>query len=158
MGVSGCGKTTIGELLASELKLPFYDADHFHPKENVLKMSKGIPLQDEDRWPWLSTLAVEIEKWQKLDGAVLACSSLKESYRKRLFKNEAAFIKAQPCFIYLEVSYKVVSRRLSNRKGHFFNPSLLQSQFDSLEVPAYGVQVSSNNNQSKILDKILTHV
>lgn len=158
MGVSGCGKTTIGELLATQLSIPFYDADDFHPEANTHKMSKGIPLQDEDRWPWLSDLAIEIEKWQALEGAVLACSSLKENYRKRLFKNEEAFEKAKQYFIYLDISYEIVSKRLSKRKGHFFDPDLLQSQFDTLEVPKYGVHVSNTYNQERIIEEIISNV
>ena len=84
MGVSGCGKSTVGKLLAAELSYPFIEADDFHTKENVLKMSKGIPLNDEDRYPWLQSLARELEIQERNKGAVLACSALKELYRKIL--------------------------------------------------------------------------
>jgi len=87
MGVSGCGKTTVGELLAKKLSLPFFDADDFHPVENVKKMQSGMPLNDDDRKPWLDELARQIKKWNRNDGAVLACSALKEKYRQILRGN-----------------------------------------------------------------------
>ena len=86
MGVAGCGKSTIGKLLAKRLSLPFIEADEFHSKENVLKMSKGIPLNDEDRFPWLQSLSKELQLQEQKKGAVLACSALKENYRKMLLE------------------------------------------------------------------------
>lgn len=82
MGVTGCGKSTIGRLLAKRLAIPFFDGDDYHPDANVHKMSSGIPLTDEDRFPWLTILNSEISKWNSNNGAALACSALKEDYRK----------------------------------------------------------------------------
>lgn len=154
-GVSGCGKTTIGKMLAAHLALTFYDADDFHPQSNVAKMASGVPLQDADRWPWLDVLSKEIENWGSREGAVLACSALKEGYRRRLFMEDIAFAKAKKNFIYLNVSFEVIYKRLQHRKNHFFNPSLVQSQFDTLEVPDYGLHVDGAQTAEAVLKYIL---
>ena len=86
MGVSGCGKTTVGKLLASKIGVPFCDGDDFHPESNVIKIKNDVPLNDKDREPWLNTLAMLIKKWSNSNGAILACSALKESYRTQLSK------------------------------------------------------------------------
>jgi len=129
MGVSGVGKTTIGKHLAAQLQLSFYDADDFHPKANIDKMSNGIPLQDKDRWPWLDHIAAQMPIWVG-QGAILACSALKEVYRKRLVPSE---FQKNVQWIYLEGTYNTIKERLVKRKGHFFNPELLKSQFETLE-------------------------
>ena len=133
MGVSGVGKTTIGKEIAQKLKIPFYDADDFHPPSNKDKMASGIPLQDEDRWPWLDAIVAQYPQW-KTKGAVLACSSLKESYRNRLKVDQKQIVT-----IYLSASFTFVQQRLAARTDHFFNPTLLQSQFDTLEAPKSGI-------------------
>jgi gluconokinase len=133
MGVSGVGKTTIGQGFARQLGVPFYDADDFHPEGNKAKMAAGNPLQDEDRWPWLDILAAHIKDWKK-DGAVLACSALKESYRDRLQQHTTVV------YIYLKASFALIFKRIQARKNHFFNPDLLDSQFDTLEVPKMQLQ------------------
>ncbi|TVZ23280.1 gluconokinase [Dokdonia sp. Hel_I_63] len=153
MGVSGCGKSTIGKMLSERLKIPFYDADDFHPQTNIDKMASGTPLQDEDRWPWLDSLALEIQQWSGDKGSVLACSALKEVYRKRLF-SESAFAKAKQNFIYLDANFEALSKRLASRKNHFFDPSLLQSQFDTLEVPQYGIHVEATLAKEYIIRRI----
>ncbi len=153
MGVSGCGKSTIGKMLSKQLRVPFYDADDFHPQVSVDKMASGIPLQDEDRWPWLDSLAGEIQQWSSDQGAVLACSALKEIYRERLF-SQSAFEKAKQNFIYLDANFEALSKRLASRKNHFFNPSLLQSQFDTLEVPQYGIHVAATLAKEDIIKRI----
>lgn len=130
MGVSGCGKTTVGELLAERLSCGFSDADGFHPAENVEKMRAGIPLQDEDRWPWLAALRKAIERWQA-EGVdhIVACSALKHVYRDILSpENDVNFV-------YLKGSPDVIRPRLSVRRNHYMNPGLLDSQFDTLEEP-----------------------
>jgi gluconokinase len=129
-GVSGAGKTTVGQLLARELGWRFLEADDFHPAANVEKMRNGSPLTDEDRWPWLNDLREQIKK--SLDAeedAVLACSALKRAYRDRLRVSDK--VK----FVFLCGDYALVEQQLRGRRGHFMNPELLQSQFDDLEEP-----------------------
>src|SRR5258707_3172151 len=131
MGVSGAGKTRIGELLAERLHCDFIDGDAFHSEANKEKMHKGIPLTDEDRWPWLRTIRAAIEEKLRAGvDAVFTCSSLKRSYRDILRNGDK-----DVCFIYLKGSREVLEERLKTRTGHFFDPSLLQSQLDTLEEP-----------------------
>ncbi|HSM63397.1 MAG TPA: gluconokinase, GntK/IdnK-type, partial [Gillisia sp.] len=150
-GVSGVGKTTIGKRLSEKLKLPFYDADDFHPPENVTKMAQGIPLQDEDRESWLQTLANNIQTWNSKSGAVLACSALKEKYRKKLLGDPEQAIN----WIFLNSDYQVILNRLSARKDHYFKPSLLQSQFEALEIPEYGLYIDVNKDEEQIIEEIM---
>jgi gluconokinase len=133
MGVSGSGKTTIGEALAAQLGWRYLDADDYHPPENVAKMAAGTPLQDEDRWPWLDQLnsVVRSEK-----DAVVGCSALKDSYRKRLTAGVKDFRIA-----YLKGSFELLSRRASERKHRFMPASLLKSQFEALEPPRDAIVV-----------------
>jgi gluconokinase len=130
-GVTGSGKTTIGELLSRQLNWTFYDADDYHSKSNVEKMKQGIPLTDVDRKPWLESLRELIEQClDKGENAALACSALKESYREVLKVNK------QVNFFLLKADFKIIQERLQNRKGHYMNPGLLQSQFDAFEEPS----------------------
>ncbi|MCB0322351.1 MAG: gluconokinase [Bdellovibrionales bacterium] len=132
MGVTGCGKTTVGKILAQELNWHFYDADDFHPEENVEKMRKGIPLNDEDRLPWLEALRNLINQaHQEEFNAILACSALKENYREML-SHELKPVK----FIYLRGPEELIQDRLNARQGHYMNPKLLPSQFAALEEPS----------------------
>ncbi|MCG8571671.1 MAG: gluconokinase [Spirochaetes bacterium] len=147
MGVSGCGKSLIGSRLAKELEIPFFDADDFHPQHNVDKMSQGIPLVDEDRFPWLELLAKLLADWEKQGGAVLACSALKEQYRQ-LLKRETA---SKPIFIYLKGSMEVISQRMKARVKHYMPVSLLKSQFDALEEPRYGISVNIEQSPEMII-------
>jgi len=138
MGVSGCGKTTIGKLTASHLNFPFYEGDQFHPPENIDKMSQGIPLTDQDRHAWLSALSNLIHtKLNANETGVLACSALKESYRKRLKVDDELV-----CFIYLKGDYDLILSRMKARNGHYMPPDLLKSQFDVLEEPADAITVN----------------
>jgi gluconokinase len=131
MGVSGAGKSLIGELLAERLKCSFTDGDAFHSAANKEKMHKGIPLTDDDRWPWLKTIRAAIEEKQRAgETAVFTCSSLKRSYRDVLRDGDR-----DVCFVYLHGTFDVLKDRLGSRTGHFFDPSLLQSQLDTLEEP-----------------------
>lgn len=150
-GVSGVGKTTIGLLLSAKLELPFYDADDFHPPQNISKMAKGIPLQDEDRTAWLETLATQIKIWNKAGGAVLACSALKEKYREAL----QSIRQAEIIWIFLHSDFEIILNRLNTRKNHYFKPSLLQSQYETLEFPAYGIHVNVNKPEDEILEEIM---
>jgi gluconokinase len=131
MGVSGCGKSTIGALLASRLHWEFEDADWFHPASNVDKMHRGIPLTDEDRWPWLAAIAGWIDN-TRLAGrhAVIACSALKRRYRDVLVGS-----RADVRLVYLKGDETLIARRIATRHEHFMPRSLLHSQFDALEEP-----------------------
>ena len=129
-GVSGAGKTTIGQLLAEEFGWRFYEADDFHSQANTDKMRQGVPLTDEDRWPWLESLRQVIKRCLAAgENAVLACSALKEAYRRRLRLN------ADVKLVFLRGDYELIANQLQQRRGHFMNPALLQSQFADLEEP-----------------------
>jgi len=129
-GVSAAGKTTIGKLLAEELGWRFYEADDFHSRANIEKMRSGLPLADEDRWPWLNLLREQITRsLAAKEKAVLACSALKRAYRERLRVGDD--VK----FVFLRGNYALIERQLRRRRGHFMNPALLQSQFADLEEP-----------------------
>ena len=131
MGVSGAGKTTVGRALAETLGWPFYDGDDFHPPANIEKMRQGVPLTDADRRPWLETLRALIARHlQEGRPAVVACSALKRSYRDVL-RRAGEGVR----FVHLAADYETIRRRLEARRGHFFDPKLLQSQFDDLEAP-----------------------
>ncbi|UJH91578.1 NADP-dependent phosphogluconate dehydrogenase [Antarcticibacterium sp. 1MA-6-2] len=153
-GVSGVGKTTIGILLSKKLKLPFYDADDFHPEDNITKMGDGIPLQDEDREGWLENLSQAIRKWNKDGGAVLACSALKEQYRRKL----ESIPKKEITWIFLHSEFEIILERLNSRKGHYFKPALLQSQYATLEFPGYGIHINVNKTEQEVLDEIMEHL
>lgn len=155
MGVSGSGKTTIGKKLAERLDLPFYDADDFHPAVNINKMTAGYSLEDTDRWPWLDTLAKEIAVWSEQRGAVLACSALKEVYRERLFVGAQALARAKQGFIYLDAPFNVIKARLASREDHFFDARLLQSQYDTLEIPNYGIHIDVSQTEAETIKEIL---
>jgi gluconokinase len=131
MGVAGSGKTSIGELLAGRLGYPFRDADEFHPAANVAKMSSGVPLGDDDRWPWLDAIGAAIHDAGH-EGIVVACSALKRIYRARI--EDAA---GRPVdFVFLDGSLATLRRRIGGRRGHFMPSSLLDSQLATLERPA----------------------
>ena len=130
MGVSGCGKTTVGSMVAQRLGWAFRDADSFHPPENIAKMSAGLPLNDQDRLPWL----LAIQTFMRTENAagrsaVVACSALKQQYRDLLL-----FGDPQVRFAHLHGSRDLIATRLGERKGHFMPASLLDSQFATLEV------------------------
>ena len=129
-GVSGAGKTTVGELLARELGWHFYEADDFHSPANVEKMRRGVPLTDDDRWPWLENLRELIKRCVAAnENAVLACSALQGVYRKHLR------VSAEVELVFLRGDYALVAGQLRHRRGHFMNPRLLRSQFADLEEP-----------------------
>ena len=153
MGVSGSGKTTIGQLLTVALNIPFYDADDFHPQSNIEKMRSGFPLNDDDRSPWLNILANKLKLWNVSKGAILACSALKEKYRQQLSK-EVSTIK----WIYLEGSFDIIKQRMESRSQHFFKWEMLRSQFESLEAPNYGIHVNINKNQEDIVKYIISKI
>ena len=127
MGVSGSGKSTVGAQLAPRLGVPFADADSFHPRANIEKMSAGTPLTDEDRAPWLASMADWLSQ-HAANGAVLVCSALKRRYRDRLRQTSSRLF-----FLHLDGSYELISGRLAKREGHFMPAGLLRSQFEALE-------------------------
>lgn len=132
MGVSGCGKTTIGRHLAHHLGVAFIEGDDLHPKANIAKMSRGQPLTDDDRWPWLDALRHDIV--DHLDQgltAVYSCSALKQAYRRRLAQGDPAIH-----FVHLDANFETIHARLTTRGDHFMPAELLASQFDTLETPA----------------------
>jgi gluconokinase len=138
MGVSGTGKTTVGKVLAAELGWTFVEGDDFHPVANVAKMKAGIPLNDEDRRPWLQALRRRIEAaCRQGENIVLACSALKRDYRQYLERDDLECVY----YVFLHGSKDLISSRLAKRKGHFMDPNLLQSQFEALEVPEGTLQV-----------------
>ncbi len=138
MGVSGTGKTTVGKVLADELGWAFVEGDDYHPAANVEKMRAGIPLTDVDRCPWLMALRQRIEEACKRgENIVLACSALKREYRQYLERPDLECVS----YVFLNGSADLIRRRLAERKGHFMDPSLLQSQFEALEVPEGTIQV-----------------
>ncbi len=152
MGVSGCGKTTIGQALADRLNCLFYDGDDFHPPENVTKMSSGIPLNDADRTPWLARLAALIEQHlAEGETAVLACSALKKQYRDRLQVNDRVR------FIYLEGSFDLIWQRMQARANHYMKSDMLRSQFEALEPPAAdeAVTIFIDQDVTEIVAQIL---
>ena len=156
MGVSGCGKTTIGELLAERLKCDFADADSFHSQANKDKMHKGIPLTDEDRWPWLNAIRASIVEKQA-DGTthVYACSALKRVYRDILRDGDK-----DVTFVYLKGTPELLRERIKTRTGHFFDPALLQSQLDTLEPPGAdeAIEVDIALSPEQIVDVVLKEV
>ena len=129
MGVSGCGKTTVGRLLARHLEVPFIEGDELHPPRNVELMAAGIALTDEDRAGWLDAVAAELAR--RPEGAVASCSALRRRYRDRLRRVVPALR-----FVHLRGDRAVLEERLAQRRGHYMPPTLLQSQLQTLEPPS----------------------
>lgn len=153
MGVSGSGKTTVGEKVAQRLGWPFYDADNFHPKENVAKMSSGTPLNDKDRKPWLEALNQLIAKTlEQNQSLVVACSALKEKYRQHLAKGH----EQQTKFVYLEGDFETIYTRMQTRQ-HFMKPTMLKSQFETLERPKKAIAVDIRQSEAEVVEAILAH-
>ncbi|QGZ60585.1 gluconokinase [Paraburkholderia acidisoli] len=156
MGVSGAGKTRIGELLAERLQCTFTDGDAFHSEANKKKMHDGIPLTDDDRWPWLRTIrAAIVEKQHAGETAVFTCSSLKRSYRDVLRENDR-----DVCFVYLKGSYELLRERITHRTGHFFDPKLLESQLATLEEPGEdeAIVVSIELTPEQIVEEVIRQI
>lgn len=156
MGVSGCGKTTIGEMLARRLNCDFADADSFHSQANKDKMHKGIPLTDEDRWPWLNAIRASIVEKQATGTVhVYACSALKRVYRDILRQGDK-----DVTFVYLKGSPELLRERIKTRKGHFFDPALLQSQLDTLEPPGpdEAIEADIALSPEQLVDEVLKEV
>lgn len=153
MGVSGCGKSTVGRGLAKELGVNFYDGDDFHPLENKHKMANGKALTLEDRLPWLISISKHIRQWNALDGgAVIACSALQKVYRDLIETG------GDVTFVYLKGSYEVLSARLNSRKDHFMPPALLHSQLATLEEPQESITVDIDQSPDAIIKTILINI
>lgn len=149
MGVAGSGKTTIGRRLAQELDWKFYDADDFHPQTSVEKMSRGIPLQDADRIPWLETLRDLIRDClESGEDAVLACSGLKASYRQYLLINDRVKL------VYLKGDHALILERLQGRQGHYMKPEMLDSQFATLEEPDETSHFDISSSPGEIVEEV----
>ncbi len=151
MGVTGSGKTTIGQRLASRIHVPFIDADDFHSDHSREKMKAGQPLTDEDRIPWLQAVAHEIVVMSNAEGGIVACSALKEAYRSVLSAGHSLPV----IWVYLKGNYDLIRMRLSGREGHYMNPVLLQSQYDILEEPAYGITIDVHQSLTDMEEAIL---
>jgi gluconokinase len=150
-GVSGSGKTTLGRKLAEKLDWDFYDADDFHLHTNLEKMARGIPLTDEDRWPWLDRLRhLILELIEKDHQAVVACSALKTSYRERLLRDTR-----HTQLVYLRGDYELIKRRMEARQDHFFEAGMLKSQFEILEEPRESIIVNIDAQPDVIVEEII---
>jgi gluconokinase len=153
MGVTGTGKSTLGKLLAHQLGWTFVEGDDFHPPANVDKMRQGIPLDDEDRKPWLDAIRHRLDQAARQgENVVLACSALKHRYQDYLAGHAPEAVR----FVYLFGSPEMIRQRLAERKGHFMNPALLASQFLDLEPPApdHAIRVEINKSPTEIVAEI----
>lgn len=155
MGVAGCGKSAVGAALAERLDATYLDGDDLHPEGNIAKMSRGEPLTDDDRWPWLTLVG---QKLAEPDGIlILGCSALKRRYREHIRKEAGAPVT----FVHLSGSRELIAARMSARSGHFMPTILIDSQFAALEPPAAdenAITVDINNTLVKIVDAIVAHL
>ncbi len=149
MGPAGSGKTTVGELLAGQLGWEFADGDSFHSPANIEKMTHGVPLDDNNRIPWLDAIRAAMEQWNaQRRNVILACSALKKSYRQRLQINSAVKL------VYLEGTYELLRERLHARKGHYATEQILESQFADLEKPEDAITVDVARSPEEIVAEI----
>lgn len=151
IGVSGSGKSSVGRLLAEDLAMPFVDADDHHPTENIEKMSRGIPLEDEDRRPWIERLN-QIAKVHLDSGCIIACSALKETYRDLL----SSSIESKVRWVYLKGTYDQIFERMKQRQDHFMEAHMLKSQFDTLEEPENALTVDITDTPKEMVAHIVS--
>jgi carbohydrate kinase (thermoresistant glucokinase family) len=155
MGVSGAGKSTVGRIVAEQLSCLFRDADSFHPQANIEKMSRGEPLTDADRWPWLQAIAAYIAEHRAAGTTcVVTCSALKRAYRDIVTNKQSNDVR----LVHLKGDFDLIAARLAARKGHFMPPALLQSQFDALEEPAadeHAIAVSIDAAPEEIAGRVV---
>ena len=149
-GVAGSGKSTVAMELAHRLQCDVFDADEFHPKSNIRKMAEGRPLNDNDRQPWLAELRQLVDRYDKDDTAVLACSALKASYRQTLGFEES-YVRS----VLLTGRYELIAERLANRLGHFMPTDLLRSQFETLETTHTGLTLDVSKKPTELVDEIM---
>lgn len=153
MGVSGSGKTTVGKAVSNKFGWKYYEGDEYHPAENVEKMKNWIPLNDEDRLPWLLSLRKVIEEAiSKRENIVISCSALKEAYRKILKVSE------EVKFIYLKGSYDLIRKRMEERIPHFFKPEMLKSQFDVLKEPQQAIEIDISKSSESIIGDLIDKI
>jgi gluconokinase len=153
MGVAGCGKSTIGQQLADRLGWPFFDGDAFHPPANIDKMSRGIPLNDDDRSDWLTAIADRMRELIAVNqSAVFACSALKEKYRQQLRVND------QVHFVYLRGNYDLLWSRLQQRANHYMKPNMLASQFEALEEPCDALTLDITCTPDEMVEAIVENL
>lgn len=152
MGVAGSGKTTIGRALAERLRWEFLDADDFHSEDNKKKMNLGIPLTDEDRWPWLFSIQERVKDSivGKAD-IVLACSALKQSYREVILKSGDNYL-----VVFLYGDRETLLKRLKTRDDHFMNPKLIDSQIKTLEEPSNCLRVAITEKLDEVIERIIS--
>ena len=154
MGVSGVGKTTLGEVLARRTGWRLYDADEFHSAQNIEKMRNGIALQDADRWPWLDRMnALLLQKQAEHESVLLACSALKQKYRDRL-GNGCQDLH----WIYLKGDFDLIRSRLESRKNHYMKAGLLESQFAALEEPRDAIVVDVAQPPDALANQVLSEL
>lgn len=150
MGVSGSGKTTVGEVLARDLGWSFRDADDFHPPANVAKMSAGVPLDDRDREPWLAAIHAHVEETlRRGECGIVTCSALKERYRQRITGG-----RPEVKLVHLVGDFEVIHARMLARTDHFMKPEMLRSQFATLEPPAHALVVDVGQTPERIVAEI----
>ena len=148
MGVAGSGKTTIAQKLTKEINAFLIEADDYHSKNNIKKMSSGIPLNDEDRYDWLVKIREEIVKRQKTQNLVVTCSALKEKYRSILnVKNYY--------LVYLKINKETARKRINNRRDHFMPDSLVESQFSILEEPKKAITLDQSLNPDEMVNQLM---
>jgi carbohydrate kinase (thermoresistant glucokinase family) len=150
MGVAGSGKSTVGKLLSQKTGIPFFDADDFHSRANKQKMKNGKALNDEDRFHWLTSINAAALHEMKKTGGIFACSALKERYRHILANN----ITIPIFWIFLQGPYDMILKRLQSRKDHFMPPSLLSSQFETLEIPTNAIAINIEKTPAEIVQEI----
>ena len=154
MGVSGSGKTTIGKLLSAKTALPFFDGDDLHSAANKEKMKAGIPLTDDDRAEWLMKINQLAKEQMKKPGAIIACSALKEKYRKVL----SGDVNVPVYWIFLNGNYELLLERMGSRKEHFMPAALLPSQLNDLEIPGYCIPIEISKSPGEIVETIVSRV
>jgi gluconokinase len=154
MGVSGCGKTSVGMRLSQVLGWPFFDGDDFHPEKNVEKMAAGIPLNDQDRALWLAILHDLIAKYQEANQSILlACSALKQTYRDRLAEGNPGTV-----FVFLKGDFDLIFDRMQERHGHYMKAEMLRSQFEILEEPAEALTIDIRQSVDTIVNALIAQL
>ena len=153
MGVSGCGKTTVGRCVAERLHASFLDADDLHSQANISKMKNGLPLADDDRYPWLKMVAEKMVQLEGQGGGVVACSALKKTYRHVLLGDSSFRV----FLVYLKGTQDILYRRIAQRKNHFMHPDLLDSQLKILEEPRNALILSIELSPEIICDRIIEY-